>query len=335
MQHFCTFFDSRYMSRGLALHASLVQHCPSFALWILCLDTSTYDCLSRMRLPQVYLLTMPELKQSDPEIEEASRNRSLVSLYFTCKPALALHVLRKCPEATRITYLDADLFFFADPAAIVEREPHRSVLVTPHRFAPAQRYLEAHGRYNAGWVSFSRDAEGMACLNWWRDRCIEWCHDVINGNRFADQKYIDDFPTKFSGVGELVDPGANLAPWNLGRHRLTWNGLNVRVDGAPLLFYHFHGLRRVVGRIYDAGLEPYSGTLTPVSRRRLYSPYLVILQRMSRSVGPEPPALTRITPNPLAQACSTDKIISFARRWLQILSAVRKGTYVVAPRLSL
>ena len=39
--------------------------------------------------------------------------------------------------------------------------------------------------------------EGIAALRWWRERCIEWCYDCVEGDRFADQRYLDRLPGMF------------------------------------------------------------------------------------------------------------------------------------------
>ena len=52
---FCTYFDQHYFSRGLALYQSLRQHCSSFTLWILCLDSRCYEDLTAMHLSRYTL----------------------------------------------------------------------------------------------------------------------------------------------------------------------------------------------------------------------------------------------------------------------------------------
>ncbi len=46
------------------------------------------------------------------------------------------------------------------------------------------------------------------------------------------------------------------------------------LDDAPLVFYHFHHLRRMFWRLYDTGLSAYGARLTPEIRDLLYRPYL-------------------------------------------------------------
>src|SRR6185437_5328485 len=129
-------------------------------------------------------------------------------------------LLRTRAEIEILSYLDGDLYFFSDPEPIFESFKAFSSLVIAHRFHPRRKFMEVYGLYNVGWLSFRRDPDGLACLAWWRDRCLEWCYDRLENDRFADQKYLDRFPELFRGVLVLDHPGANLAPWILGRHQL-------------------------------------------------------------------------------------------------------------------
>src|SRR5207237_5145326 len=110
---------------------------------------------------------------------------------------------------------------------------------------PSRKHEAKSGIYTVGWVSFRRDADGLACLRWWRERCLEWCRDRHEDGRFADQKYLDDWPTRFEGVRVLQHKGANLAPWNLSNVTVQIREGRIQADEEPLLFFHFHGLKQV------------------------------------------------------------------------------------------
>src|SRR5215813_5304237 len=112
MYHFCTYFDHRYLPRGLALYRTLEQHCPSFLLWVLCMDRVCYNALSQIKLPNVRLIALDEFEAADRELLIAKKNRTLIEYYFTCTPSLPLFIFDASREVDCITYLDADLFFF-------------------------------------------------------------------------------------------------------------------------------------------------------------------------------------------------------------------------------
>lgn len=119
-----------------------------------------------------------------------------------------------------------------------------SVAITPHRFPPELRDYVRYGIYNVGWLSFRHDPVANECLHWWRARCLEWCYDRVEDGKFADQKYLDQWPALFGSVAVLTHPGANLAAWNLSSVKLGRGDGTVTADGRPLIFYHFHQLKK-------------------------------------------------------------------------------------------
>src|SRR5688572_15384089 len=111
---YCTYFDHRYLARGLAMIRSLRRVAPGARVWVLCLDDRAHDLLSGLREPGVTLLRTAELERDDRELKEARDDgRSLIEFYFTCTAPLLRHVMR-ATGAGMVTYLDGDLWFFAD-----------------------------------------------------------------------------------------------------------------------------------------------------------------------------------------------------------------------------
>ena len=284
--HFCTYFDVNYLARGLVLHESLARHCGlPFTLWVLCMDSETFRVLCEMELPSVVPIALEDFERGDDALLTAKATRSKVEYYFTCTPSLPLYVLNQRPEVDLITYLDADLCFYGDPMPIYEEMRGRSVLAIEHRFLPELRHEEGNGVFNVGFLAFRRDDQGLGCLNWWRDRCLEWCYDRREDGRFADQKYLDEWPRLFSKLCVLEHKGAGLAPWNLANYRVSQDGDRVFVDDQPLVFYHFHGLRRTRRFVYSTNVRRYRARLSPVTRSVLYGQYIYSLARAGRMAG--------------------------------------------------
>ena len=136
------------------------------------------------------------------------------------------------------------------------------------------RHLEVYGLYNVGFLSFRRDDDGLRCLQWWRDRCIEWCYCRIEDGRYADQRYLDDWPTRFRNVTVLQHKGANLAPWGLAQYQVATYGDQVRVDEQSLMFFHFHGLRRVRSWLFDLNPAKYKVRPNRSVIRHIFAPYV-------------------------------------------------------------
>jgi hypothetical protein len=285
MYNFCTYFDRNYLVRGLTLYSSLERHARPFVLWVLCLDDFTYDALIQMDLPSLRPIPLQTLERDDEALLQTKEHRSQVEYYFTCTPSWLLYLLNHCSGIDSVTYLDADLFFYSNPHPIYEEMAEQSVLIVGHRFTEELADREKYGIYNVGYLSFRNDAYGRECLNWWRDRCLEWCYDRVEGGRFADQKYLDDWPVRFRKVVALQHKGGGLAPWNVDNYSLVLRDGRVLVDSDPLVFFHFHSFKKLSPRLYDPGLARHGVQVNPVLKRHTYEPYIRALSAAARSLS--------------------------------------------------
>lgn len=274
---YCTYFDHNYLSRGLALYHSLQRHAAGSRLWVLCLSEACYRALVALDLPHLVPRRLADFEAADPEVAATRSKRSLIEYYFTCSPAWVLFVLNSEPDAEWVTYLDSDLFFFASPEPIYAEMQDAAFGIIPHHFTKRMASMRRFGIYNVGWVSVRRCDEGIAALRWWRERCIEWCHDFVEGDRFADQRYLDRLPELFPNVHVIQNLGANLAPWNFADLCVEWRDGSVLVEERyPLLFFHFHGVKRS-GRHYFNSHRVFRAPFPNLVRQRIYQPYIVAL----------------------------------------------------------
>jgi hypothetical protein len=274
---FCTLFDKNYVFKGLALHESLLRHVSDFTLWILCMDDTAYDVLERMNLRNVKLLSLREFE--DEELLAAKKSRLAYEYYWTCTPSLPLYLLEHESELESITYLDADLFFFSDPAVAFAEFGDGSVSLIEHRYAPAwEHLLEPSGIYCVQFMTFRNDDRAKTALRWWRDRCNEWCYHRVEDGKLGDQKYLDDWPERFEGVVVLQHKGAGLAPWNVSKYTVTKKGDEIRVDDEPLIFYHYQSLAVVNdGRKFVLASPEYG--ISRSNAKILYAPYIEAMKR--------------------------------------------------------
>ncbi len=243
-RYYCSYFDRNYLLKAIALINSLNRHCATgFTLYAVCLDEITRVILERLALPNVVTVPLHRIEENDADLLAAKGNRSVVEYYWTLTPSVMLRLLDWHPEIELITYIDADLYFYADPEPIFAEMGEASTLIHGHRFPEQLKHLESFGKYNVGLLCFRRDAEGMEVLRWWRERCNEWCYCEIDNGRYGDQLYLDDWPTRFRKVHVLEHIGAGVAPWNHIQYRF-WNDASgrVRVDDREVIFYHFHSL---------------------------------------------------------------------------------------------
>jgi len=260
---YCTYFDKNYLARGLLLIESLHQHSSvSFHMWVLCLDDSVYSALLQLNLPAVKLIRLSEIENDDKLLKESKNNRSLVEYYWTLSPVLPLYIMTHYPQYDWYIYLDADQYFFNDPVLAFSDTVDASILIVEHNFSPHLQHLTVNGRFNIGFVGFRGDSVGKSSLNWWRARCIEWCYDRQEDGKYGDQKYLDNWPNMFARLKILNHPGISLAQWNIEQYSLSYDDKGyIRIDDAPLILYHFHGIKREFYCFYSMELQRVSGIL--------------------------------------------------------------------------
>ena len=283
MHHYCTYFDRNYLLRGLAMYRSLKQHDAPFHFHVLCLDDYTFEVLTKLNQPDLRPIKLSDFERGDTALLEAKGNRSAIEYYFTCTPSILLYVLNNGDDVEIVTYLDADMYFYSSVQPIYDELGEKSILIVGHRFPAHLRSMEIHGIYNVGWLSFRNDAQGRECAQWWRERCLEWCYDRPEDGKFADQKYLDDWPQRFENVVVLQHKGAGLAPWNWSNYTITFSSQGAAVDGEPLVFFHFHGLKVLKSWLYDPVSEGrLYGEMPFALRWKLYHPYMQAVKETAR-----------------------------------------------------
>lgn len=271
-RHYCTYFDSGYLAQGLALWASLSRHDPTAVVWVLALDSEAATLLRQRADSRLRVIDLADLLAADPELAALQVQRPKNEFIFTLTPCWVRWVLRARPDLPALAYLDADLYFFADPAPIWRELGTGSVLITPHRYPSWHDDSAWYGRYNVGVIVFRSDASAQAVVEWWRARCLESCALKQDGAHYGDQKYLDEWPRRFPGVIESSHPGINAAPWNWAA--LPWQlaGDRILVGSQPLVVFHFAQFRRVSGPWFDSGQLEY-GIMPLRLRSRLYGEY--------------------------------------------------------------
>jgi hypothetical protein len=271
----CTYFDRAYLARGLVLHASLRRHWPQAELWVLCLDDETRAAVGR--LDGVRAIAPAELEAADPQLAAARPTRSRLGWYLTCTPCLTGFVLARS-GAPAVFYADADLCFFSSPAPVLAEFAAGSIFVHRHR-PDHPDWDPVAGSFNVGLVGFRDDGQGRACLALWRERCLEWCELEARPGRFGDQKYLDEWPSRFDRLVIARHRGVGVGPWNVGDGSLA---PGPHIDGVPVVFYHFSGLEPLAPGLVRAAHVP---RLTWAARTLLYRPYLRELARKAGELG--------------------------------------------------
>jgi hypothetical protein len=276
-RYFCTCFDQFFLPRGLALYASLKTHCVSFKHYVICHDNESFDYFTSHPYDGLVPIPISDIESFEPGLQKARTNRSRIEFYFTCTPALPLYIFAKYPNVDLISYIDADFFFYSSPEPLFKEFANGSIGIIEHRYAFGARRYSKYGVFNVGWLIFRRDDQGVSCLRWWKDRCIEWCYDRYEDGKFADQKYLDQWPVRFNNVIVLKNKGANVAGWNFRNYKITDQDGMVYIDETPLICFHFAGFKEIRSGIFKMGFDGYFLWPSLVARRKIFLPYIQTL----------------------------------------------------------
>lgn len=279
MFYFTTYFDINYLPRGLVLYDSLKKHCPTeFKLFILCLDLATlkYFKKNESQNVEVIPLSLNEIEKSDNDLLKCKQNRSKIEYYFTLSPCLPLYILTNY-KIPHICSLDADIMFFGSPKPLFDKLDFYSIIITPHNFTQELKSREELGIYNVSFQIFKNDSQGLECLESWRKECIAWCYDKLENNKYADQKYLDNWPNIYKYIFTNKIPGAGIAPWNINKFKIKYKNKNLYLNNEKLIFYHYHGLRIINKYLILHNLNNYNVTPNKLIKDKIYKPYIKFL----------------------------------------------------------
>lgn len=279
MFNFCTLFDSYYLTRGVALYESLLNTCPDFHLYIYAFDDLSYQILTNLNLEHATIVSLREFE--DDALLKVKPTRSVGEYCWTCTPSVIKHAIENY-QLPSCTYLDADIYFFNNPASLFEELSDESILITEHRYTPEYDQSKNSGIYCVQFTMFKNDEQGVVALDWWRNACIEWCFNRVEDGKFGDQKYLDDWPYRFKGVHVLQHLGGGVAPWNVQQY-------NLNDPQFKVVFYHFHGLKFIQNEMVNLGKYKY----TPDVLSRVYAPYISHIERINEELSATVTAFTK------------------------------------------
>jgi hypothetical protein len=307
MLNFCTLFDSNYLARGLVTYESLIESTKGTAhLYVFAFDEKCYNVLTKMALPNMTVISLSEFE--DEALLAIKPTRTRGEYCWTCTSSTIYYVIKNLGKSN-CTYIDADMFFYQNPKVlIVEKPSDKHVIITEHRYTPQYDKSKLSGKYCVQFMYFDDSRESLEVLTWWRERCLEWCYNKHEVGKFGDQKYLDDWTTRFPCVHELKHLGGGLAPWNIQRFDFKQNngilkgftkitkGLtgggetqyairntqNIEGPDFNAVFFHYHGVKIYEGDNYI--LAPKMYVLKPEIKTLFYMPYLQKLKEASEKV---------------------------------------------------
>ncbi|MCF0055934.1 glycosyl transferase [Dyadobacter sp. CY356] len=273
MQNFCTLFNSFYLSRGLAMYYSLLKQSSDFHLYIFAFDDDCHATLSKMDLSNATIISLNEFET--PELLAIKSSRTPGEYCWTCTASTIWHCIHTF-SLDHCTYIDADLLFFSDPKILTDEMGNNAVLITEHRYNPDYDQSELSGIYCVQFITFKNTEQGLKVLDWWRKACITWCYNRFEDGKFGDQKYLDDWTTRFEGVHVMQHTGGGVAPWNCKTYSYERIAGQIMVkspgsEAVPLVFYHFHDFRYSASESFRLTAEQY--LLNSDAIRLIYGAY--------------------------------------------------------------
>lgn len=241
MEAFCTLFNYKYLSRALTMYESLQREMADFILYILALDDISYRKLTQCNLKNTIIISYKQFENKTLML--LKEQRSEAEYCWTCSSAFLLYIFEHY-QPYRCTYIDADLYFFNSPNVLLNEMKDKASLITEHRFAPAYQFAEeTSGTYCVQFMPFINNPVGLTILTWWYERCIECCSLEKS---CGDQKYLNDWTTRFDSIHVLEHLGGGVAPWNVSNYTFLESNHRIKLfepatgKEADLIFYHFH-----------------------------------------------------------------------------------------------
>ena len=293
MINFCTLFDANYLARGLVTYESLMSVTEGSAhLYVFAFDDLCLTTLKAMNLPNLTVISLAEFEDADLLRIKPTRSRG--EYCWTCTSS-TIHYCLRTFDLPHCIYIDADMVFYQNPQVLLdEMPPTANVLITEHRYTPQYDKSKLSGKYCVQFMYFDNSENGKRVLNWWRDRCLEWCFNRHEDGKFGDQKYLDDWLTRFQGVHSLQHLGGGLAPWNvqqfdfqLVKNKILGNlkpknGTHTEGPNFEAVFFHYHGVKLYQDNNFI--LAPKMYVLKPNIKTLFYMPYLQKLKEAGEKV---------------------------------------------------
>jgi hypothetical protein len=284
MLNFCTLFNTKYLSKGLALYYSLEEVCKDFHLYIFAFDEQTYDILNKLKLSHATVIHLTQLENE--ELLSVKSGRTVAEYCWTATPSTIYYVIKNF-NVESCTYVDADVYFYSSPQVIFDELGNDSILITEHRYSHEYRKEEKiSGKYCVQFITFRNDKYGMEALSWWKDQCIAWCYNRVEDGKFGDQMYLDDWTTRFKKVHVLQHFGGGLAGWNVSQYdfikdKENFYGIEKRSRTKfDIIFYHFHYLKFYTNGKLQLGPRIISDEV----KNYFYKPYLIKLNEIRKKI---------------------------------------------------
>lgn len=270
-QHFATVFDSSYLVQALVMADSLLRQNPSSIIWMFCVDDDAVRVVEEVAKGAPRLRSVSVSSVEGVKLNSLRTQRAIGEFCWTLTPYLPTWVTRMDSNASVVTYVDADMYFLANPSELISEfeASAASALVTEHSYASEYDQTRSSGRFCVQFNSF-KVPEASDILDRWQWQVADWCFAKFEGGKMGDQMYLDEWPQRYGKRIAIVGPtGEFQGPWNARRF-----------PPSSAIAYHFHGLLwSTRGRVHMGNYYVPQATV-----EYLYRPYLEALSRKRHSL---------------------------------------------------
>ena len=242
----CTIASANYTAYAKTLADSVKKFEPGLSFFLLVVDRKTPEVEQAVHLTGLDVIYAENLGIVDFEL--LAMKFDIVELNTALKPTMLKCVFDKGFD--KVVYLDPDIRLFSDLAPVLSALDDNKIVFTPHSQAPVMDGLRPSdidflrsGVFNLGFVGLSASDQTAAMLDWWEDRCLAYGFIDTALGIFVDQKWMNLVPCFYEGVHILKHLGCNVAYWNLHERQVSGGRNGYTVNGVPLCFFHFSGVK--------------------------------------------------------------------------------------------
>ena len=263
-----TLCSNNYLAQAKTLGDSLVAHNPNYKFVIGLVDKKSaefdYDSFSPHQVIEAETARIPLF-------DDLCNRYDIIELNTAVKPFFFKFLFEEHPEAEGVIYLDPDMMVFSSLEKIYAELDRHSLILTPHILSPIpvdgceprENVFLTFGTYNLGFIAVANKPEGLRFLDWWGERTFSSGYIKTDEGMFVDQLWLNLAPVFFKNVMISLDPGFNVAYWNLHERVVVKKDRGYFInDKSPLGFFHFSSYRFAE----PGSMSPYQNRFTFATR---------------------------------------------------------------------
>jgi glycosyltransferase involved in cell wall biosynthesis len=240
----CTIVSKNYLPFARSL-ADSFSRCNQGRIFVLLVDA-----VEGYFMPEdegFTLIEIEALRDTIPDFDRFCFQYTILELNTAVKPYFLEYLFKKY-HLKKLIYFDPDIHITSNLAGLSCLLDDYSIVLTPHltgpiddNYKPGEIDMLMSGAYNLGFLALSHGPTTISLLSWWKERLYSKCIHAVEKGLFVDQKWMDLVPGMYDGVFILRSPGYNVAYWNFHCRTVCIEKDGVRVNGEPLIFFHFSG----------------------------------------------------------------------------------------------